>query len=69
MPDATLQLRLAILMVLQGKSPGMLVCLGPVCSSWSIVNRATSQRDELTPLGNTRSTKVIQGNRMIARIH
>ena len=60
-------LRLAVLLVLQGVSPGMLACLGPVCSSWSIVNRGTSQRDELTPLGNCRNTKVIQGNRMISR--
>ena len=59
--------RLAVLLALQGLSPGVVACLGPVCSSWSIVNRGTTQRDFLLPRGDRRNTKVIQGNRMVAR--
>ena len=60
-------LRLAILLLLHGRYGDIISTFAPVCSSWSIVNLATSQRSILTPLGNCRLKGVIQGNRMISR--
>ena len=54
-------------MLLRGKAPGLVTTWAVVCSSYSIVNVATSMRSLLTPLGNVYNTKVIRGNRMVAR--
>lgn len=54
-------------MILEGEFQNIFASFAPVCSSWSIVNRATSQRTILTPYGNTASTNVIRGNRMASR--
>ena len=44
-----------------------LYVIGVVCSSWSSVNLGTSQRDEMTPLGNTNIPSIRAGNLMVAR--
>lgn len=38
-----------------------------VCSTWSSMNAHTSQRDVLTPYGNTALSGVRAANRMVAR--
>lgn len=58
---------LAIMMILHGKWADLISTLAVVCSSWSVVNLATSQRNLLLPYGNARSTSVIRANRMVAR--
>lgn len=55
------------MLILEGEFEELVATLAPVCSSWSIVNRGTSQRSMLTPYGNCRNMKVIRGNRMISR--
>ncbi|CAK9055907.1 unnamed protein product [Durusdinium trenchii] len=58
---------LCIIMILHGKWPGLITTWAVVCSSWSPVNLATSKRTELNPYGDCNNTKVIRGNRMVAR--
>lgn len=60
-------LRLAILMILGGRPGCLLALLGVVCSTWSVVNRATSMRDLLVPLGQLNFLSVRRGNKMVAR--
>ena len=55
------------MMILHGKWADLISTLAVVCSSWSVVNLATSQRNLLLPYGNARSTSVIRANRMVAR--
>ncbi len=38
-----------------------------VCSTWSVVNLATSQRDVLCPLGQSMLASVRSANRMVSR--
>ena len=59
--------RLALAMVLQGKYSELIVIIAVVCSTWSIVNLNTSQRDLLTPYGNAEVRAVAEGNRMVSR--
>ncbi len=56
-----------VALCLAGEFGKVLCVLGVVCSSWSIVNIATSQRDELTPYGNCFLPSVRAGNKMVAR--
>ena len=44
-------IRLAVMMVLQGRFGDLFIMLAPVCSSFSTVNLASSFRSLLTPLG------------------
>ena len=60
-------LRLAIALCLSGRPQEALFIIAVVCSSWSAVNIATSQRDILTPLGDISRASVRCGNRMVAR--
>lgn len=60
-------LRLAISLCLAGAFGKVLCAIGVVCSSWSIVNLHTSQRDPLTPYGDCSCSSVRAGNRMVAR--
>ncbi len=59
--------RLALSLALNGHTPSALFVIAVVCSSWSAVNLATSQRDYLTPFGDTSLATVRAGNRMVAR--
>lgn len=56
-----------MLLVLQG-STDLVSIIAVVCSTWSLVNRHTSQRDDLTPEGQIRATSVRKGNRMVSRV-
>ena len=40
---------------------------GPVCSSWIWLNRGTSQRSLLNPMGDTTKLSVADGNLMVSR--
>ena len=60
-------LRLAIALILQGQPAAMLAVLAIVCSSWSAVNKGTSERDELIPLGANYKPSVRSANKMVAR--
>ena len=62
-----LRLRMAIILVLHGRYEQFVAFLAPVCSSYSSVNLATSQRSILTPLGQVGATHVRRGNKMISR--
>lgn len=56
-----------VALCLAGEFGKVLCVCGVVCSSWSIVNLATSQRDRLTPYGDCSLPSVRAGNRMVAR--
>ena len=60
-------LRLAIALILRCRFDLGMVVVAVVCSSWSIVNVATSQRDVLTPYGDTSLGSVRSGNKMVSR--
>lgn len=60
-------MRLAIKLCLSGRFQEALYVIAVVCSTWSSVNIATSQRDILTPYGNQNLPSVRSGNRMVAR--
>ncbi len=60
-------LRLAIALCLQCQYQSALAVIAVVCSSWSVVNLATSQRDILCPFGQTMLASVRSGNCMVAR--
>lgn len=60
-------IRLVVALCLAGRFEALLCTIGVVCSSWSIVNLHTSQRDPLTPYGNCHLAGVRGGNRMVAR--
>lgn len=60
--------RLAIALVLAGRFSEMLAVLAVVCSTWSPVNMATSQRDALVPWGATYFPSVRAANKMTSRI-
>lgn len=60
-------LRLAVLLLLQGRKNALAI-VAVVCSTWSLVNRHTSQRDELVPEGQVGATSVRKGNRMVSRV-
>ena len=59
--------RLAILLILKGHYGSLAAMLGVVCSTWSIVNRSTSMRDILIPLGQACYLSVRRGNKMVGR--
>lgn len=61
-------LRLAIKLCLHGRLGEALYVVAVVCSSWSAVNKGTSQRDVLTPLGDPSITGVRAGNQMVSRL-
>ncbi len=63
----TMNLRLAIKLCLHGRLGEALYVVAVVCSSWSAVNKGTSQRDVLIPLGDPSVTGVRGGNQMVAR--
>ena len=60
-------LRLAISLCLDGTAGLALFVIAVVCSSWSVVNSGTSQRDLLTPYGQSNLNGVRAGNQMVAR--
>ena len=60
-------MRLAIILVLNGKFRDTFSFLAPVCSSFSWVNLASSGRSFLNPEGITSSASVLRGNKMVAR--
>lgn len=62
-----MHLRLCIWLILQGRPLELLTLLAPVCSTWSAVNLATSQRSELCPWGNVGLLSVRRGNKMVSR--
>lgn len=45
----------------------MIAVIAVVCSTWSVVNRGTSKRDELVPEGQDRCLSVRRGNQMVSR--
>ena len=45
------KLRLCIMTILRGKPNDLLVVMGILCSTWTIVNAGTSGRDVLCPMG------------------
>lgn len=53
---------------INGKVDEALYVIAVVCSTWSAVNLATSQRDLLTPLGDTSLPGVHAANRMVSRL-
>lgn len=59
--------RLAILLILNGHYGALAAMLGVVCGTWSVVNRSTSMRDILVPLGQTCFLSVRRGNKMVGR--
>lgn len=59
--------RVAVALLLQGQYGQAMTLLAIVCSSWSVVNLATSQRDVLVPRGNQSLLHVRRGNLMTAR--
>lgn len=59
--------RLAIALCLSGRYEEALFVIAVVCSTWSAVNLATSERSILTPYGNQSLPSVRAGNRMVAR--
>lgn len=59
--------RLAILMILEGDMGELVTLLGMVCSTWTIVNRATSMRDVLVPYGQACYLAIRKGNKMVSR--
>ena len=61
------RLRLAIHLCLQCRFKESLAVIAVVCSSWSMVNAGTSQRDILCPYGASEITSVRIGNIMVAR--
>lgn len=62
-----LALRLCIMTILKGKYQDLICILGILCSTWTVVNSGTSQRDFLTPLGQTAYPSVVTGNIMVSR--
>ena len=54
-------------MILEGHFGLLVALMGVVCSSWSIVNRGTSCRDVLTPLGQVAYLSVRCANKMVSR--
>ena len=55
------------MLILRGEVKSTTAIMAIVCSTFSIVNRYTSQRDELTPEGATFKTSVRSANKMVAR--
>lgn len=53
---------------INGKVSEALFVIAVVCSTWSAVNLATSQRDLLTPLGDASLPGARAGNRMVSRL-
>lgn len=54
-------------MILGGEFGLLIALLAIVCSSWSIVNRGTAQRDELVPWGQSCFVSVRRANKMVSR--
>lgn len=52
---------------INGRYQEALYVMAVVCSTWSSMNAHTSQRDVLTPYGNTALSGVRAANRMVAR--
>lgn len=61
------QVRLAVALVLRGDWGKLLGVLAVVCSTYSPVNIATSNRDVLCPLGATYHPSVRRANKMTSR--
>ena len=62
-----LKLSLAIATILNCSCNEFLVMLGICCSSWVSMNKGTSQRDWLTPMGDPSKPSVRQSNLMVSR--
>ena len=62
-----LQLRLAVLLALNGNPPGAMVVLGIECSTFVSINRGTSWRDDLNPWGNPGAPSVQAANMSTSR--
>ena len=60
-------LRLAVALCINGRYQEAVYVIAVVCSTWSSMNANTSQRDVLTPYGNTALSGVRAANRMVAR--
>lgn len=60
-------LRLAIALCLRCRFQEALAMIAVVCSTWSVVNLGTSQRDFLCPLGQSVIASVRSANRMVSR--
>lgn len=61
------KLRLCIMTILRGKPNDLLVVMGILCSTWTIVNAGTSGRDVLCPMGRVEYESVSSANLMVAR--
>jgi hypothetical protein len=63
----TCDLRLAIMMILKCKPENFVVMLGVLCSTWVAINRGSSGRSWLCPMGNGASEAAANGNIMVSR--
>ena len=62
-----MQLRLAILSVLESAGDELICLMGIKCSSWVGVNVGTSQRSVLNPMGWVEAPSVASANKMVSR--
>lgn len=60
-------LRLAIHLILRSEFNAAIGVLAVVCSSWVPVNRASTGRDLMTPLGNENFVAVRKSNKLTSR--
>lgn len=68
MPRFSGILRLAIHLLLCSEWEGIATFLATVCGSWVPVNRGSTGRTILTPLGNENFAAVRKANKMVSRI-
>ena len=66
--DKISYLRLAILMALNGSVDGALAMLGLECSTFVAINRGTSGRSEVVPLGRPNVPSVVSANQATSRL-
>ena len=59
--------RLAVGTILNGKWGDLLCVLGVVCSTWVAVNKGTSRRSEVLPMGDPSRPSVRESNLMVSR--
>ena len=52
----------ACILCLQSKFEDVVACLGTVCSSWIVVSRGSTKRNELTVAGSPEYASVRAGN-------
>ena len=67
--DSPALLRLALLLVLEGKLDELFLLSGVKCSSWVQINSGTSRRSYSNPMGDPTQESVRIANAMVSRSH